>query len=76
MPQVTIKIGQSISNQHIYTLSDEKIKYLLKFVDSIIDETEEKYDLLKEIEIGLKQVKKIRKGELQRKTLKQMIDGK
>lgn len=32
--------------------------------------------LLNEIETGLKQVKKIRSGELPRKSLKQMINGK
>ncbi len=76
MPQVLIKIGQSPKNQHSYNLSQEKVKYLLKFVNSMIDDTEEETDLLSEIEIGLKQVKKIRNGELPRKTLKQMINGK
>jgi hypothetical protein len=75
MPQVTIKIGQSDTEQHFYTLSNEKIKYLLKFVGSITDETEEEADLLNEIETGLKQVKKIRNGELPRKTLTQMLNG-
>ncbi len=76
MPQVLIKIGQSAKNQHSYNLSQEKVKYLLKFVNSMIDDTEEETDLLNEIEIGLKQVKKIRNGELPRKTLKQMLNGK
>ena len=76
MPQVLIKIGETVKNQHLYNLSEEKIIYLFKFINSIVDETEEETDLLKEIEIGLKQVKKIRNGELPRKTLKQMINGK
>ncbi len=75
MPQVLIQIGQSIDSQYSYFLSQEKIKYLLKFVDAIVDETETESDLLKEIEIGLKEVQKIRKGELPRRTLKQMING-
>jgi hypothetical protein len=76
MPQVIIKIGQSPANQHIYTLNDEQIQYLLKFVNSISDETEKETHLLKEIEIGLKEVKKIQKGEISRKTIKQMVNGK
>lgn len=75
MPHVTIKIGQLASKQHSYTLSNEKIKYLLKFLGSIADETDEETDLMKEIETSLKQVKKIRNGELPHKTLKQMING-
>ena len=76
MPHVTIKIGQLASEQHSYTLSNEKLKYLLKFLGSIADETDEETDLMKEIETSLKQVKKIRNGELPYKTLKQMINGK
>jgi hypothetical protein len=76
MPQVTIKIGSSVSNQLVYTLSAEKIKYLLKFVDSITDESDSNTDLLKEIETSLKEVKKIRSGQLPRRTIKQMIHGK
>ena len=75
MPQVLIKIGQSTEDQHLYNLSDEKIECLLEFARSIGDETDEKTDLLQEIEISLKQVKKIRAGELPRKTLNQMING-
>jgi len=45
-------------------------------VNSIVDGCEEETDLLREIEIGLKHVKKIRHGELPRKTLKEMINGK
>ncbi|OFX18406.1 MAG: hypothetical protein A2033_04385 [Bacteroidetes bacterium GWA2_31_9] len=73
MQQVTIKIGESYIN---HNFSEEKIKYLLKFINSITDETDEKTDLMKEIEISLQQVKKIRNGELPRKSIKQMIDGK
>ncbi len=76
MPQVLIKIGESVTNQHTYNLTDEKIKYLLKFVNAIDDEPEPETDLLKQIETGLKQVKKIRNGELPRKSLKQMLNGK
>ncbi len=75
MPQVLIQIGQSTDSQYFNFLSQEKIKDLLKFVDSIVDETETESNLLKEIEIGLKEVQKIRKGELPRRTLKQMIGG-
>ena len=75
MPQALIKIGQSANNQYTYNLSNEKIEYLLKFANSIGDEIDEKTDLLQEIEISLKQVKKIRDGKLPRKTLTQMING-
>ena len=76
MPQVIIKIGESVSGEHVYNLSKDKIKYVLKFIDAIINEPEEESNLLKEIETGLKQVKKINDGVLPRKTLKQMLDGK
>ena len=76
MPQVTIKIGLSDKNQHLYNLTADKVKYLLKFADSITGETEQETALLKEIETGLKEVKRIRKGELPRKTLKQMLSEK
>ena len=74
MPQVIIKIGESVSGEHVYNLSKDKIKYVLKFIDAIINEPEEESNLLKEIETGLKQVKKINDGVLPRKTLKQMLD--
>ena len=77
MAQVTIKIGSSNSLQHIYAMSNEKIKYLLKFANSISEEeVEDNNNLLKEIETGLKQVKQIQKGMLPKKTLKQMLNGK
>ncbi|OFX17032.1 MAG: hypothetical protein A2033_04755 [Bacteroidetes bacterium GWA2_31_9] len=76
MTQVTINIGSSDSNHYVYTLSDEKVNYLLKFINSITDDSEQKTDLMKEIEIGLKQVKKMRNGEMPKKTLKQMLNGK
>ncbi len=41
MPQVYIRIGQSVKNQHLYKMSDEKIKYLFKFVEAINEESEE-----------------------------------
>ena len=76
MPQVIIKIGESVSGKHVYNLSNDKINYVLKFIDAISSEPEEEEsNLLKEIEIGLKQVKKINDGTLPRKTLKQMLDG-
>ncbi len=76
MAQVTIRIGSSDSLQHTYAMSTEKIKYLLKFASSITDEPEQPIDLMKEIEIGLKQVKQMRNGELPKRTLKQMLNGK
>ena len=76
MTQVTIRIGSSDAFQHSYAMTNEKIKYLLKFVSSITDESEEATSLMKEIEIGLKQVKKMRNGELPKRTLKQMLNAK
>lgn len=76
MPKVILKIGESTKNQHIYDLSDEKISYLLKFLNSITVEIEKNANFIKDIETGLKEVKKIRNGELPRKTLKQLLNGK
>jgi len=76
MTQVTIQIGSSNFNQHSYTMTNEKVKYLLKFIHSITEENEKENDLMKEIEIGLKQVKQMRDGKLPVRTLKQMLNGK
>jgi len=56
MPQVLIQIG---NNQYTYFLSQEKVKYLLKFIEAIVDET----DLLEEEEIEDKEMQiAIKKG--------------
>ncbi len=77
----TISINISPKETHIFSMSKEKVQYLLKFINAIADEKDDKQaieddDLLQQIEKGLKDVKKIIKGELPRKTIKEMLNGK
>ena len=78
----TISINISPKEQHIFSMSKEKVQYLLKFINAIADEKDDKQaieeddDLLQQIEKGLKDVNKIIKGELPRKTIKEMLNCK
>ena len=74
----TISINISPKEQHIFSMSKEKVQYLLKFINAISDEKEDKQaieedNLLQQIEKGLKDANKIIKGELPRKTIKEML---
>ena len=77
----TISINISPQEQHFFSMSMEKVQYLLKFINAISDEKEnqkddENHQLLQQIENGLKDANKIIKGELPRKTIKEMLNGK
>jgi len=74
MTQVVIKIAGE-SKEHAYTLTSEKVKYLLKFVNSIVEDEEED-SLMKDIETGLRQVKKIRSGRLPKRSIKELTRAK
>jgi hypothetical protein len=72
MPTVKLEIDNPVRLQRTYNLSDEKITSLLKFIDSITNESEpdNEISLLEEIEIGLRQVKLMQEGKLPKKTFK------
>ncbi len=72
----TISIKISATEQHTFSLSAEKVKYLLKFINAIADDQTEEDNLLQQITKGLQEVKAIQDGKQTRKTLKDMLDGK
>ncbi len=77
MPWVNVKIERNGVQNYLYQFSEEKINYLLKFIEAIAEDDEKtELSLLEEIEVGMKEVKKIRDGELPRKTLMEIIDVK
>jgi len=51
-----------------------KLSKTMDFIEFV--ELDKSSILLSEIEIGLKEVKQMQKGEIPKKTLKEMLDGK
>jgi hypothetical protein len=74
MPLVNLRIEKNDIN-FSYQFSEEKINYLMKFIEAIAEDDEiTEMSLMEEIEAGLRDVRKIRDGELPKKTITQMID--
>jgi uncharacterized membrane protein YgaE (UPF0421/DUF939 family) len=74
MTQVVIKIAGD-KQEHAYSLTNEKVKYLLKFINSIVED-DESDSLMKDIETGLRQVKKMRSGHLPKRGVKELTHAK
>lgn len=74
MPLVNITIEKNKVQNYSFHFSEEKINYLLKFIKAIAVEDEKpEMSLMDEIEAGLNDVKKIRSGEVPRKSLKHIL---
>jgi len=71
---IAIKSGNAFLNQHTFMLSDERLNDLLKFAESISsdDIDDSKVDLAG-LEESISQAIQIQKGELPRRTIKDML---
>jgi hypothetical protein len=77
MPLVNVKIEKNEVQHFSYQFSDEKIDYLLKFINAIAgDDDKVELSLMDEIEIGMNEVKKICDGDIPRKSLTDIVNVK